>query len=125
MRRSRSSAALAGRFVNRMMRGGEQGRAKWIFEAALKAIHGGIPGEISPGQILNGAIENTRPFVVIRRCRVGGMDYHVPTPVPRKRGRALAIRGIIELARGLSGEGMADRLAKAVLAAYMGDLGGF
>jgi small subunit ribosomal protein S7 len=114
--------AQALKFIHCLMAGGERGRAERVFDAALETVRRRIRGAATPSEILNGAIENARPLVVVGRRRIGSKVYKVPFPVSPRRGRALAIRTIVEVARGLQGQGMASRLAKAILAAYRNEL---
>ena len=54
----------------------------------------------------------------MRSKRVGGATYQVPMEVPRKRQQALAIRWILEAARGRKGRPMANKLAEELAAAF-------
>lgn len=108
----------AKKFINCLMSGGERKPAERIFGTALDKVRRSIVGTASLGQILNGAIENARPFIVIQRRQVGDVKYDIPVAISEKRNRAIAIRTIIDRARGLPGHGMASRLAKEILAAY-------
>ena len=106
------------KFIHCLMSGGERRRAERIFDTALEKVYRKIRGAATPGQILSGAIENARPWVEIKRQRVGTEIYQVPVPVAVRRGRMLALRRIIDGACNIPGRGMASKLAKAILAAY-------
>ena len=97
---------------------GKRRCAERIFEAAFERVRQKIHGAAAPSQVLNDAIENTRPHIAIGRRRVGGVRYEVPVTVPKKTSLALAMRSIIKDARSRSGHGMASRLAKVILDAY-------
>jgi len=55
------------------------------------------------------------PAVEVRSRRVGGATYQVPVEVRTERRQALAIRWIIEIARGRSEKTMTDRLAAELM----------
>jgi len=54
----------------------------------------------------------------VRSRRVGGATYQVPTEVRPVRAQALAIRWLVQFARGRSGKSMAEKLAAELLDAY-------
>ena len=106
------------KFIHCLMSDGKRRLAERIFDAALDMARRKIRRSASVGQILSGAVENMRPLVEIRRCRVGGIEYKVPAPLSDRKSRAIAIRTIVEEAHNLTGHRMASRLAKAILASY-------
>lgn len=62
------------------------------------------------------AIENIGPAVEVRARRVGGSTYQIPVEVRPSRKLALAMRWIIDAAKGRSGEKSMDkRLAAEML----------
>jgi small subunit ribosomal protein S7 len=61
------------------------------------------------------ALKNIKPRLEVRSRRVGGATYQVPVEVRNDRGVALAIRWIIDAARGRSEKTMTDRLANELM----------
>ena|SRR3990167_610982 len=70
--------------------------------------------------ILTKALTNVAPTVEVKPRRVGGATYQVPMEVTRDRGDALAMRWVVQAAKGRSEKTMALRLAAELYEAYMG-----
>ena len=68
-----------------------------------------------PLKVFKRAIENVRPTVEVKSRRVGGSTYQVPLEVHQERRGALAIRWIVQYARGRGEKSMVDRLAGELL----------
>jgi small subunit ribosomal protein S7 len=66
-------------------------------------------------RIFHDALKNVRPKVEVRSRRVGGATYQVPVEVRHDRALALAIRWIIDAARGRGEKTMKERLAGEIL----------
>ena len=58
-----------------------------------------------------------RPVVEVKSRRVGGATYQVPIDVSGRRGQSLAMRWIIQSAKGRHGKGMQERLAQELMEA--------
>lgn len=100
---------LVTKFINAMMWDGKRSISEGIFYGALTTIEGRFN---SKGvEVFQSALNNVRPLVEVRSRRVGGATYQVPTEVRSERRDALAIRWIIENARGRSEKDMRARLA--------------
>lgn len=78
-------------------------------------------GDTPPIEVFTVALNKVKPNIEVRSRRVGGSNYQVPMPVSRKRQESLAIRWILEAARGRKGKPMADRLASELMDAYRGE----
>lgn len=113
----RLNSRLASKFINCMMWNGKKTVATKIFYEALDQVTKKIK-DVPPIEIFEKAINNVRPTVQIRSKRVGGSNYQVPMAVSSRRSQALAIRWIIEAARGKKGRPMRDRLAGEFVDAY-------
>jgi small subunit ribosomal protein S7 len=61
----------------------------------------------------------------VRSRRVGGANYQVPIEVPGRRARTLAIRWLIQFARGRREKQMVDKLANEILDATSQQGGAF
>ncbi|MGA7116135.1 MAG: 30S ribosomal protein S7, partial [Hyphomicrobium sp.] len=68
-----------------------------------------------PLAMFHQALENVMPAVEVRSRRVGGATYQVPVEVRAERRQALAIRWIINAARGRNENTMVDRLSGELL----------
>ena len=65
-------------------------------------------------------MNNVKPMIEVRSKRVGGASYQVPMQVSSKRQQSLAIRWILDAARGVKGKPMCERLAAELMEAYNG-----
>ncbi|KPJ99868.1 MAG: 30S ribosomal protein S7 [Gemmatimonas sp. SG8_28] len=107
------------KFVNRLMRDGEKSTAEGVFYDSMDIIEQrtGQPGV----QVFKQALNNVKPAVEVKSRRVGGATYQVPVEVRPDRRTALAMRWIVEYARGRNERSMAERLAGELIAASKGD----
>ena len=64
------------------------------------------------------ALNNVKPNLEVRSRRVGGATYQVPVEVRPDRQQALAIRWVINAARGRSEKTMVERLFGELQDAY-------
>jgi small subunit ribosomal protein S7 len=69
---------------------------------------------------LHRALTNVAPTVEVKSRRVGGATYQVPIEVAADRGVALAMRWVVQAARGRSEKTMALRLAAELYEATLG-----
>lgn len=69
---------------------------------------------------LNKALVAVAPTVEVKSRRVGGATYQVPIEVAADRGVALAMRWVVDAAKGRSEKTMALRLAAELYDAYLG-----
>ena len=100
---------LASKFINCLMRCGEKGASQRIFYGAMDLV--AQKSGANPIEVFNAAINNVKPMIEVKSRRVGGATWQVPVEVNRKRAQSLAIRWLIEAARGKKGRPMAERLA--------------
>ena len=100
------------------MIGGKKTTAQRIVYSALDEIEvqAGRPGI----DVLRQALRNATPTLEVRSRRVGGATYQVPREVRIERQQALAMRWIVEAARGRGGRPMAQRLAQELMEASNG-----
>src|SRR5207302_1257957 len=68
-------------------------------------------------EVLSTALDNVKPVVEVKSRRVGGATYQVPVEVRATRRKTLAMRWVIEAARGRSEKSMAFRLAHELMEA--------
>jgi small subunit ribosomal protein S7 len=108
---------LISKFINSMMWQGKKSVAQRIFYDAMEIIGQKIK-DVPPQKVFETALDNVKPYVEVRSKRVGGATYQVPMQVRAKRQQSLAIRWLLEAARGKGGRPMAARLAEELLLAY-------
>jgi small subunit ribosomal protein S7 len=101
------------------MRDGKKSVAERVFYDSMDLIEQrtGQPGV----QVFKQALNNVKPAVEVKSRRVGGATYQVPVEVRPDRRGALAMRWIVEYARGRNERSMAERLAGEFIAASKGE----
>jgi small subunit ribosomal protein S7 len=101
------------KFMNSLMYDGKKSAAEEIVYGALETIEKKVKGDAL--RVFTEALENVKPSVEVRSRRVGGATYQVPVEVRIDRRQALAIRWLIDAARGRSENTMQDRLSAELL----------
>ncbi len=107
---------MAAKFINRLMYDGAKSTAERIFYEALEAL--AEKSKEDPIRAFEKALDNVRPHLEVKSRRVGGATYQVPMEVRPDRQSALAIRWVINYARGRGEKGMVDRLSGELLDAF-------
>ena len=113
----RYHSVLVSKFINCIMRCGKKTVAESVFYTAMDIITKKVP-ETPPLEVFETAMNNVKPLIEVHSRRVGGATYQVPVEVGKKRQQSLAIRWILEAARGKKGRPMADRLADELADAF-------
>ncbi len=101
------------KFMNSLMYEGKKSAAESIVYGALERIEGKLKRD--PVQIFHEALDNVKPAIEVRSRRVGGATYQVPVEVRMDRRQALAIRWLINAARGRNENTMEERLSGELL----------
>ena len=107
------SDLVIAKFINCLMVQGKKAAAERIVYSALDTI--GTRSGLDPLKLFHDALDNVKPAVEVRSRRVGGATYQVPVEVRSNRRQALAIRWIIDTARGRSENTMTDRLCNELM----------
>ncbi len=107
---------LLSKFINCLMYDGKKATAQRLVYGALKIVESRVK-DLKPIDVFEQAINNVKPNIEVRSRRVGGANYQVPMAVGRKRQQSLAIRWLLEAARGKGGRAMTERLADQLIAA--------
>ena len=106
------------KFINHVMVSGKKAVAERIVYGALSEIE--EKGSANPLETFEKALEEIAPLVEVKSRRVGGATYQVPVEVRPSRRNALAMRWLVDSARGRSEKTMAARLAGELLDASEG-----
>ena len=101
------------KFMNAIMYDGKKSVAETIVYGALDSVQAKSKQE--PLALFHTALGNVAPHVEVRSRRVGGATYQVPVDVRPDRRQALAIRWLINAARGRNETTMVDRLSGELL----------
>jgi len=98
--------------VNKVMLDGKKAKAEGIVYGAMD-IAAQKTGE-QPLNALLRALEAVKPAVEVKSRRVGGATYQVPIEVSERRQASLAVRWLVEYARGRSEHTMEERLGNEI-----------
>jgi len=104
------------KFINMVMRKGKKSAAESIVYGAIQRIAertGQQEGQAL--ETLQKALDNVKPVVEVKSRRVGGATYQVPVEVRPQRRQTLAMRWVIDAAKGRGEKSMAHRLANELM----------
>jgi len=104
---------IVAKFMNSIMYDGKKSAAEQIVYGAFDIIEAKAKAE--PLGVFKQALENVAPAIEVRSRRVGGATYQVPVEVRMERRQALAIRWLINAARGRNDKTMIERLSAELL----------
>ena len=113
LRDARYDSSVVAKLVNRLMYDGSRSVAERIVYAAIDKVNDGAQ-TVDPLEILNRAVENTKPRLEVKSRRVGGATYQVPLEVAPDRSESLAMRWLINFARKRKGVPMHLALANEI-----------
>lgn len=113
----RYGSLLVSKFTNCLMWDGKKSVATRVFYDAMDLIQKRM-ADRDPLEVFTGAVNNVKPSLEVRSRRVGGANYQVPMQVKSKRQESLALRWLINAARGKKGKPMHECLANELMAAY-------
>ncbi len=112
----RFNSVLVTKLIKKVMSRGKKSVAEQIVYGALEEI--GRQTEKEPVAVLEEAVDRVKPQLEVKSRRVGGATYQVPMEVSRDRQVSLALRWIVQFARGRKGVPMQRALAMELLDAY-------
>ncbi len=101
------------KFMNTIMHDGKKSIAETIVYGAFDSIE--LKSRSEPLAVFKQALDNVAPAIEVRSRRVGGATYQVPVEVRPERRQALAIRWIINAARGRNDKTMVERLSAELM----------
>ncbi|MGA2220895.1 MAG: 30S ribosomal protein S7 [Verrucomicrobiia bacterium] len=110
----RYNSQLVTRMINTVMRCGKKSVAERIVYGAFDLISQKQKDK-SPLDVLQVAMENVKPRLEVKSRRVGGANYQVPIEVSFDRQEALALRWMIDYAKGRKGTAMMQALASEII----------
>lgn len=106
---ARYGSVTVAKFSNKIMLGGKKATAQRIVHDALQLASGRLGDK--PADVLDRAMGNATPLLMVKSRRVGGATYQVPIEVRVERGRSLAMKWLVASARARGGKSMAEKLA--------------
>jgi small subunit ribosomal protein S7 len=106
------------RFINKLMTRGKKSVAERCFYSAMDLIHERV--NKNPVEVFEQALQNATPLIEVKPRRVGGSTYQIPIEIRPDRRESLAMRWLIQTARGRPGKSMAEKLASELMDAANG-----
>jgi len=103
-------------FINKLMLSGKKAIAEKIVYGAIEGAAERLSRQ--PLEVFETALRNAAPTVEVKPKRVGGATYQVPVEIKGDRRFALAMRWIIQAARGRQGRPMVERLTAELIDAF-------
>ncbi len=113
------NSELVAKVIRTIMKNGKKTTAERIVYGAIEEI-GEKTGEDAL-QVLDTAIGNMKPKVEVKSRRVGGTTYQVPVEIRATRQLAMALRWMLQYAKGRRGMPMPKAVAAELLDAYKGE----
>ncbi len=110
------STPLAEKLINYIMKDGKKNIARKIYYDMLKEVK--KQWHMNPQIVVENAVANASPSVMIKSKRVGWSIYQVPVEVKPWRRLFFACKWILDSARSKSWKPMSLCLADEMLAAY-------
>jgi len=107
------NSTTVAKFINRLMLRGQKTTAERIVYDAVELASQQLNSD--PAELLEQAIGNATPLLMVKPRRVGGATYQVPIEVEKDRGRSLATRWLIDSARSRTGKSMKEKLAAELI----------
>jgi small subunit ribosomal protein S7 len=110
---SKFESSLVAHLITKVMERGKRSVAERIVYAAIDRVNEQAQ-TVDPLETLNRAVENAKPRLEVKSRRVGGATYQVPLEVAPARSEALAMRWMVNFARGKKGTPMHVALANEI-----------
>lgn len=107
------NSTTVAKFINRLMLRGQKTTAERIVYDAVELASQQLNSD--PAELLEQAIGNATPLLMVKPRRVGGATYQVPVEVEKDRGRSIATRWLIASARSRTGKSMKEKLAAELI----------
>jgi len=111
-----SSSDKLDKIINYIMKDGKKSVAKKIYSDMLREIKSN--GHMNPQVVVETAIENASPSVMIKSKRLWGSVYQVPVEVKQSKRLFYSMKWILDATRSKKGKPMYKKLAEEILAAY-------
>ena len=111
------NSEIVTKLVNTVMVDGKKSVAEKIVYGALDTLKAKVT-DMEPLEVFLQALENAKPRLEVKSRRVGGATYQVPLEIPTSRQGTIAMRWMVNYARGRKGKPMREALAGEMFDAY-------
>ena len=107
---------LISKTINKVMKDGKKQTAEKLVYSALETA--AVKAKVDPIEVLDTAVKNVSPNVMVKSKRIGGANYQVPMEVRGDRKVHYALIWILDSARVKSGQSFDKSLANELLNAF-------
>ena len=107
------NSVIVSKIINKIMLDGKKSLSRSIFYKAMDMVKDKSGND--PMEMLQKAIDNISPKIGVKPRRVGGATYQVPVEIKPEQQKTLAVRWLVNYARGRSERTMVERLAGEIL----------
>jgi len=107
---------LISKTINKVMQDGKKQIAERLVYSALETA--AVKAKVDPVEVLDTAVKNVSPNVMVKSKRIGGANYQVPMEVRGDRKVHYALIWILDSARSKSGQSFDKSLANELLNAF-------
>jgi len=104
------------KIINYIMKSGKKSVARKIYNDMLKEIKSNW--HMNPEIVVETAIDNASPTLMIKSKRMGGSVYQVPVEVKQDRKLFYAFKWILDATKQKKWKPMYKKLSEEILAAY-------
>ena len=104
------------KFINYVMECGKKNAAERIVYGVMEDVKE-IAKVKDPLEVFDLALRNVGPMMEVRSRRIGGATYQVPRELKPERRVAVAMRWIVQAAKGKKGSPMRTKLTNELIAA--------
>ncbi len=107
---------LVSKTINKVMQDGKKQIAERLVYSAIEQA--AVKTKAEPVEVLETAVKNVSPAVMVKSRRIGGANYQVPMEVKGDRKVHYALIWILDSARAKSGKSFDKRLSAELVNAY-------
>lgn len=104
------------KIINYIMKEGKKTIARKIYEKAMDEIRN--QWHATPGTVVDTAIENASPQIMVKSKRIWWSVYSIPLEVKPEKKFYFAIKRMLDAAKGKKWKPMYKKLAEEILASY-------
>lgn len=109
----RYNSEVLAHMITLVMHDGKRSTARRVIYGAMDIIADRAGG--NPLDAVEQAIRNASPMIEVKPRRVGGATYQVPVEVPPARRTSLALRWLLDAAKGRPGKSFSAKLADELM----------
>lgn len=110
---------LVAKTINKVMQDGKKQLAQRLVYSAIEQA--AAKAKTEPVEVLETAVKNVSPAVMVKSKRIGGANYQVPMEVKGDRKVHYALIWILDSARAKSGKSFDKKLSTELVNAYKGE----